>query len=128
MAKEITGLNATKLADGGGVRWSLLYQFPISPEVQDANAVKVVPQASADLVSSGALVRYSTDAAERNALVAAIDAGNVGFALTTLDQTAGETNTAFSARAKLHWTAVKDTLIQGWRDRYAKAGVQITAP
>lgn len=123
MAKEITALQSLKERDGT-VRWKLFYHYAISPEVTDAQGDTVAVQVSGGLPVQA--LAYFTGA-EQALLKDQVDAGNRGYFTTEIEQSPGESDQAFLARAKVHLAASASFRVQQFRDQYAKTGTQADA-
>ena len=113
MANEIIGTGAVQTNGRTEVR--MVYLFPIVPKVLDALGAAVVPAFDVNRIPTD--LRSQLSAGQ----VTAINGGDGGFHVTSLTKSAGETDAAFAARAKLDYDAMTAYYLQQRRDEAIEA-------
>lgn len=113
MANEIIGTGAVQASGRTEVR--MVYIFPVAPRVLNSQGVAVVPAFDINRIPPD--LRSQLSAAQ----VTAITNGDGGFHVTSLTKSAGETDPAFAARARLDYDALSAYFLQQRRDEAIEA-------
>lgn len=120
MAEKITVLRSSEDQFGNLARTVLLW-FPISPVIQDSRGNTIKIQTRADIRDPAILLYLTT------ADLDALDAGQAGYEIASIQQTNGETNTAFRTRALAYHTVRAADWVAARRNEYAISGLAVSA-
>lgn len=113
MANEISGIAVVQ--PNGRQDVQMVYVFPVSPRVKDAQNADVIP------AFDPARIPLTLKANLLPAQLTAIAAGDAGFVLTNLTKGAGETDSAFLARARIDYDALCAFYLAQRRDEAVEA-------
>lgn len=120
MAEKITVLRSIE-DQNKNLNRMVLFWYPISPAIQDVRS-NVISTQTRSGIKDPAILLYLT-AADLDAL----DAGSAGYEVHTIQQTAGETNTAFRTRALAYHAIREAAWVASRRSEYAIAGLAVSA-